>query len=100
MTNNNKSDLIREHTKELVDCLTVSKPAIRVLCLALYSKGVLSVQEEQEIMDNNSSANDSAYRLVTYIRNRIDDSDDKIWIELGKIKALKNIFKKMELKSG
>ena len=69
---NNKSDsaLIRQHSAQLADALTISKPALLTLTRELYSVRVLSDMEKTEITEELSMT--SADKLVGYVISRID----------------------------
>ena len=103
-TNSSTKDscLIREHSKELIRVLTLSKPARQTLTIAIYSQFVLDDMEKLEIMDESLSAMTSADKLVGYIISRIDSREhcDKIWKELDNVEALRDIVKKMRSKRG
>ena len=99
---NNKSDsaLIRHHSAQLANVLTISKPALLTLTRELYSASVLSDMEKIEITEELSMT--SADKLVRYIISRIDKREhcDKIWKELDKVEALMDIVEKMKLEKG
>ncbi len=94
------SSLIRAHTKELVHVLSLSKPARQTLTIALYAQSVVNDMEKLEIMESPSVT--SADKLVGYISMRIDNREngDKIWNELDKVEALRDVVKEMKLKRG
>ena len=96
------SSLIQEHTKQLVHALSISQPAKEMLAIGLFSAGVLSDMEKLEIMNDSSSALQSADKLVGYIIHRIDKREycDKIWKELDNVKALSDIVNKMKSRRG